>query len=139
MQVFLQPAQQVDNGALGQDVKRGRRLVQDQDLRVEQQGNGQQRALAHAAAQLMRVRVNHAVRVELDEAQKFEESFAHLAAVVPVMRLGRVPDLVPHFEDGIKRVQRRLKDHGAVAPTKLAQRSFVERRGRPARGRRGGK
>ena len=47
--------QLVENLALGDDVQRGRRLVHDQDLRVERHRHGDHDALPHAAGQLVRV------------------------------------------------------------------------------------
>ena len=81
--------------ALGENVERGGRLIENQDLRVEQQGDGKQRALAHAAAQLMRISVENTLRVELYKLEQFQEALAYRLAVVPTVSACRVQDLIP--------------------------------------------
>ncbi len=64
----------VDDGALRQDVERGGRLVEDHDLRVEQHAERQQRALAHPAAQFVRIGIEDALRVEPHQLEQFQRA-----------------------------------------------------------------
>ena len=59
----LQIAQQVEDLALDRDVERGRRLVGDEQLGLAGERRGDQRALAQAAGQLVRVFVDAALRI----------------------------------------------------------------------------
>ena len=54
-QPLPQRANHVDDGPLGQDVERGRRLVEDDQLRFQQEAERDRDALPHAAAQLVRI------------------------------------------------------------------------------------
>ena len=62
-QVGDELAKQLEDLRLDGDVERGRRLVTDQQRRLAGQCDGDQRALAHPAGQLVRVLLEAAARV----------------------------------------------------------------------------
>ena len=65
----VQVVDEVDDRPLGEDVERGRRLVEDQHLRPEQQAHRDEHPLAHSAGELVRIGLEHPVGVELDLLQ----------------------------------------------------------------------
>ena len=56
-----------------------------------------ERALAHTSAQFVGVGVDHAIGVQLNEAEQIEEAFADLLTIVPAVGLGGIPRLIPHL------------------------------------------
>jgi hypothetical protein len=57
-EVLIETHHEVEDLRLDSDVERGRRLVCDQHLRVAGQGDGNHHALAHAARELVGIRVD---------------------------------------------------------------------------------
>ncbi len=114
-----EPLQVVEHLALHRDVQRGGRLVGDQQPRPPGQPDGDQRALAHAAGQLVRVagrlfrRVRHSRR------------FQQLHRATPGVAVGgvgpqRFPDLEADLPDRVQVGHRVLRD---VADLPAAHRS----------------
>ena len=126
LQPLPQRANHVDDGPLGQDVERGRRLVEDDQLRFQQEAERDRNALPHTAAELVRIGGKNALAVELDHAQQLERALARLSVVLLAVRAGRLDEMVPHLEDRVERVQRRLEDHGAFLPAKAPQVAVAE-------------
>ena len=67
-QLRLEPAQELDDRPLRQDIERGGRLVEDEHLWIEQQAHRQQDPLAHPPGQLVWIGVEHAFGVQLHQA-----------------------------------------------------------------------
>ena len=77
---LLHLANKPQNLFLHGDVERRRRLVRDDDLRLERERRCDQDALAHAAGQLMRIGAQHALRVsDMHFGEQFERAFVGLA------------------------------------------------------------
>ena len=105
---------------LHDDVERGRRLVEDDELRIERERHCDDHALAHSARQLVRV-CAHETLVHADEVEQL--AGAHDRAVLRdvLVRLHHVDELVADPHDGIERVHRALEHHRHVAPAEAAQ------------------
>ena len=79
---LLHLANEPQNLLLHGDVERRRRLVRDDDLRLERERGGDQNALAHAAGQLVRIGAEHALRVsDVDFGEQFERAFVRSVRV----------------------------------------------------------
>src|SRR5439155_22622400 len=121
-------AQEIDDRALGQDVERGRRLVEDDDARVEQQGHRDQHALAHASGELVRISAQDPVRIEMDEVQELAGPVVDLVLVAHPMGTPSIEELLPDRDDRVERREGGLEDHGAVRPAKAPKPLRIERK-----------
>ena len=119
--------EQVDDRALRQDVERGRRLVQDHDLRIEQQRHGDQDALPHPPGQLVRVRAQHAIRVQVNEVEQLPGAVVHPVRVAHPVRAAGVKELFPDRDHRIEGRERGLEDHRAIAPAEPPEALRIER------------
>ena len=96
--------------------------LSDQDLRSVGEAHRNHGALAHSAAELVRVvvrpsrRIWHSDLFEQVDAPPFDLIFGNL-----VVRLHRLVDLKPNLEHRIERAQRILEDHRDVPPADVAQ------------------
>jgi hypothetical protein len=116
-QLGLDSLQLLEDLVLHDDVEGGGRLVGDDQLRAARQSHGDDRALAHATRELVRVPIKH-VRREPDRVEQLLHVLAlllvaHDAAVVGVERLA---DLVADAVYRVPRVHRALEDHRDLLP-----------------------
>ena len=112
----LQLLEQLQDLRLGGDVERGRRLVGDDQRRLERQRHGDHDALALAAGQLVRVAGENALGLrQAHVAEHLDDALAALGGA----QLGvHLDDLVGLAADGHQRIEghhRLLEDHGDAA------------------------
>ena len=115
---------------LGQRVQSGRRLVQDQHVRVEHQREHNADALAHAAGQLMLIGGEHPLGVQAHFVDEQPGAVQQLAHVAHAVRAADVQHLLADRLERVQRVLRRLEhvaDLGAAHLPQLrpAQRQHV--------------
>ena len=114
----LQLADQIEDLRLGRDVERRRRLVGDQQARIEQQSHGDHRALALTAAQLVGKRTDDAAGFrQMNAVDQFEHAGA--ACGFPERRVD-AQHFIELAADRVQRVQRRhrlLEDHADFCAT----------------------
>ena len=104
--------EQLENLRLYRHVERRRRLVGDQHARAERDCHRDQRALACAAGELMRIFVDAPARIRnLHALEQCDRPFARLAFPDRKMRTQHFADLRADRENGIQRAQRVLKYH----------------------------
>ena len=120
-ELLLQPAQHLDYGALGKHIERGGRLIEDQDLRVEQQAHRDQHALAHPAAQFVRVGVDDSRWLQLHHAEQLQRAAACGSFRHPAVGLDRIPHLIPDPQHRVEGVLRALEHHRTFGPTEAPQ------------------
>jgi hypothetical protein len=119
----VQPREQREDLRLGGHVERSRRLVCDQDLRLERQRHRDHRPLPHPAGELMRVvagtslGLGDADRVEHLHRQAPCRAVAHLV----VVGADGLDQLVADPVDRVERGHRVLEDHRYPRPPHLAQ------------------
>ena len=99
----------LENLALDDHVERGRRLVEQQQVRVERERHRDDHALAHPAGQLVRVRAQ-APALDADELEQLARPRQRLRLPDPLVRLEHVDELVAHPHHGVQRVHRALED-----------------------------
>ena len=121
---------EIDDLRLHGHVERGRRLVEDQQPRPPRHRHRDHHALAHAARELVRIRVEHALRIADPElAQEIGDARGERG----VARESRVPgrglgDLLAGGQQRIEIRHRILEDVADRLPAERAQRSRIERR-----------
>ena len=127
-------AHEVEDLGLDRHVERGRRLVGDEQLRVAGEGHGDHHALAHPAAELVRVVVEAAARRrDADQLEQLDGPIDRAATLQLAVRLEHLGQLALDGEDRVQRGHRVLEDHRhAVAPD-LAHRLLAAGRGCPRR------
>ena len=112
-----QRAHEIEHARLDGRIEPGRRLVEDEQLRVRGQRDGDDDALLHATRQLVRIALVDALRVgDLDAAHRRERALARLARALAEhgVRLG---DLRTDLGRRVQRGSRVLVDHRrAVRP-----------------------
>lgn len=101
---MLKLLEQLQNLRLNGHIKRGGRLVADEDFGVAGDGDGDDHALAHAAGELVRIILHALLRLQnADVAQDLDGLFLCRNALKPLVQLQRFADLRAH---GLQRVQR---------------------------------
>ena len=101
-------------------VERGGRLVEQEQLWVEREGQGDDDALAHAARELVRIGV-YATSVDAHELEQLASPGERLALRDARVRARHVDELVADPRDGVERGHRALEDEGDIAPAETAQ------------------
>ena len=117
-----QVEQKVDDLRLDRHVQRRRRLVGDQQTGFADQRDGDHRALAHAAGQLMRIAVMDPGRTgDTDTGQSLDGPLPRLRAADGEMGANGLADLVADREHRIERAHRLLEDHADPAAANAPQ------------------
>ena len=117
---------QRENLRLRGDIERGRRLVGDQELRIEHQGHRDHDALALSAGQLMRIRRYHPLDVrQMDVADDLRHARAPLGGAHRCMRRQDLVDLLAAAHHRVERRHRLLEDHRHAGAAQLAQSRFA--------------
>ena len=120
--------QQIDDLRLDRDVERRGRLVGDQDLRLAGQGDGDHRALAHAARKLVRIFVDPARRQrDADLGQCVDRALARFLLAHATMGAQRLGDLLADGEHRIERAHRLLEDHADLPAAHLTHLARADR------------
>src|SRR6266852_8042888 len=118
------PAQRTNefkNFTLHYNVQCRCRLVHDDQLWCEGQGNGNNCALTHAATQFMRIAAN-AIWGDTDQAQQFDSTLSsRICSHRWPMRTQHICDLSTDIEYGIERIHSTLENNSQFAPTKGTQ------------------
>ncbi len=119
----LKLRQQVHDLRLDRHIERRRRLVRDDQVGAEGQRHRDHDALAHPAAELVRI-VAHPAPGGRDAhpVHQLGRAHARLLPGHPPVHLEHLPELRPDTQYGIERRQRVLKDHrqlGATNPAPL--------------------
>ena len=137
----LQVADQLEDLGLHRDVERGRRLVGDQQLRVQRQRLGDHRPLPLAARQLVRVGVDPPLGIgDLDQLEQLDRPLAGRLRRHRLVAAQHLGDLEPDGVHRVERGHRLLEDHrdlpaadlaaasGASIPTSSRPSSLIEPR-----------
>ena len=112
VEVAPQPQDQLQDLVLDGDVERGGGLVRQQELRLGRQGDGDHRALPHAAGELVRIILDARLgRRNADQVQQLDRPRLPRRAVEIGVFLEILADLRPDGEDRIERAHRLLEDH----------------------------
>ena len=118
---LLQLLHQAQHLRLGGHVKRGCRLIGDQQVRLGDHGHGDHRALAHAAREFKRIGAPSALRVGKADAL---ETLQHLALGVGfgggAMQVDHLDHLIADPVKWRQRTHRFLKDHRDAVATHVA-------------------
>ena len=120
-------ARQVDHQfqhvALHHRVERGGGLVGDQQRRLQQHHRGQHHALAHAARELVRPRLDGGLRIaDADAAQHLQDAFAALRRrQVAAVQLEALVQLASDGHGRIERSHGFLEHHADARAAQLAQ------------------
>jgi hypothetical protein len=120
---------QIKDAALDGDVERAGRLVGDDQLRLQRDGDGNQNALLHAARELVRIlaRPQRGIR-QTDAAEEFEHTGVDRRLVAVAMYPENFGDLRTDRLDRVERARRVLRDErDPIAPDR------VEAAARPTR------
>ncbi len=117
-EVALEVLHPLEDLALDDDVERRRRLVHDHQLRPERKRHRDDRALAHAARELVRVRADMTA-IHADELHQLGRARQGVVFRDLPVRLHHVDELVADAHQGVERVHRALEDHRDVAPAEL--------------------
>ena len=110
--------QQPEHLRLHRDVERRRRLVRDQQLRLEREPHRDHRPLLHAARILMRVLARADACVgEMHGIEQADRPLVRLRLAQPAVQLVGLTHLAAHPEHRVERAQRILRNQrDAVAP-----------------------
>ena len=130
-QLLLQLRDEVQDLRLGRHVQRRGWLVSDQQARAAGQTHGDHRALAHATAQLERVRVNALLGPgDANPPQQLDGPLTCLLGGAREVQPDDFGDLIADGMDWTERRHRLLKDHADVFATDRADllAARVERR-----------
>jgi hypothetical protein len=121
-------ANQIDDLRLHRHVERGRRLVEDQKPRPARHGHRDHHALPHAAGELMRIRMQHALRVADAELAKEVRNARRERGVAGEPRVSgcSLRDLLSRRQQRIEVRHRILKDVADGRAAQRAQRSGIE-------------
>ncbi len=123
-----QRVEQPQDARLHRDVERGRRLVGDQQPGPAGEGDGDRDALAHAARELVRERVERPRRIGdahlLEQLERAGIGRLPPEALVEAHVLGQLPADAQH---GVQRRQWILEDHRDLAAAHAAQRTSAQR------------
>ena len=123
----LQAAQEIENLRLDGDIKRGRRLVGDQQARLARERHGDHHPLLHAAGKLKRIFDQTARRIgDADRLQEFQRPRLRRRADQPAMLLQHFADLPADGQHRVEAGGRLLKDHRHAAAAHLAHAGFRE-------------
>ena len=114
--LLLQLAHPFEDRALHDHVQAGGRLVQQNELRVVDQGEREVHALLHAAGELMGVGADEAV-VNQDQVEHLLDPLSDLGAASRGVQLDGVAELVLDAHHWVQRIHRGLEDGGEVAPS----------------------
>ncbi len=118
---FAQAHNLCQNLALHHHIKGGGWLVHNQDFRREGQGDGDDGALAHTAAQFVWIAAQ-AVGGNADQLQQFEGAlFAGIGSHIGAVRAQDIHDLRAHRHDRVEGVHGALEDDGEVVPANSSQ------------------
>ncbi len=110
--LLLKILQQLHDLSLHGHVERGRRLVRQQQDRVQRESHGDHGALSHTARELVGILFRAAARVgDADLAEQFDRPRLGSRARERLVNPDHLGDLASHFEDGVQRRQRVLEDH----------------------------
>ena len=119
--------EQFEHLGLHRDVEGGGRLVGDQQRRAERQRDRDQHALAHAAAELVRVAAQLVARPgDADGAQQFGGPAPRLAPAHVLVGLDRLGDLLADGQHGVQPAHRVLRDQRDLLATETAHVFIVE-------------
>src|SRR5205814_2967698 len=119
-EVLLQRLDLLQDLALDDDVERRRRLVEQDQLRVQRKRDRDDHSLAHPPGELVRVGTE-ARAIDADELEQLLSLRECATLVDALVRAHRVDELVADAQDGVERVHRALEDHRHVAPAEAAQ------------------
>ena len=119
-EVLLERLDLLQDLALDDHVERGRRLVHDDQLRLQRERHRDDHALAHAAGELVRVGAD-ALAVDADELEDLAGLCERPALRDLLVRAHHVHELVAYAHHRVERVHRALEDHRDVAPAEPAQ------------------
>ena len=120
-QARLQGLDLIEDLALHHHIQSRGGLVHDDQLGVERQRDGNDRALAHATTELVR-KTAQSIRRDADQAYQLYRSLTPLASAHGrIVGAKRVSDLRLDVQDRIERIHRALKDDRQLSPTKPAQ------------------
>ena len=111
VKLFTKRLDGVKHLRLNGDVQRCGWLVCQQDFRVENQRDGDDDALFHAAGELVRV-IICTFAADADGLQHFQRLFPSLLLADFLMRHDRLGNLVANCRDGVKASHGVLEDHG---------------------------
>src|SRR5579883_2521947 len=107
--------------ALDHYIQGGGWLIQNDNFRIECQGDSDNGALAHAAAEFVREALE-AVWRDADQAQQFYGALtASAAGHGRLVGTQDIVDLGANTQHGIERVHSALEDDGELAPAEVAQ------------------
>ena len=113
---------------LRDDVERRRRLVEDDDLGLQKEREGDHDALLHPSREFVRIAVHHARSVQPHALQKLRDMAAVLLIGLPhAVIVRRLVKLLADLHERVEGALRRLKDHGDAAPAIGGERALVER------------
>ena len=119
---LAQIVEQIENLLLDGDIKRGSRLVGNQQLRTIDNGHGNHDALAHASGELVRIAAGALLGLgDGNVAHAFNCSAPCFGFGNAVMSEYRFRDLLADTHHGIERSHRLLENHGDARPAKLTQ------------------
>jgi hypothetical protein len=118
--LLLQALYQLKNLRLNRHVERGRRLVRDEQLGLARERHRDHHALAHAARELVRVRVG--ARARLGDADGLKHLDGVLVSLLPGVAEVEPRNLHQLFGDaheGVERGHRVLEDHADALAANL--------------------
>ncbi len=120
-------AHEVEDLGLHRDVERGRRLVGDQEPRIERQRLGDHRPLPLPSRQLVRVGVEAALGIrDLHQLEQFDRPLVGGAGRHRLMAAEHLGDLEADRVDGIERGHRLLEDHRDLAPADRPHHALID-------------
>ena len=127
-ELFLQVEHKRENLRLNRHVKRGGRLIGDQQRRAARQRHRDHRPLAHAAGQLMRIFLRAPLWLgNADQTQHFDRLIPGFSCRHGPVQANRLADLIANPDHRVERSHRLLKDHGNAVTADLSHLGFIER------------